>query len=193
MKITINNKTTTIDLTKHKWTLEKQFDKFLEEWEEFKTAYKIDHSLTFDKYKHDVIQEGLDVIKSGHKYVLMINKDVLDEFLLDSSISHHREMFDVAEMTIQNFIKDNANYTKGNLAIFNMVCFLKEFCLENDEDLIEHIKINNDKTNSRGDARKVYFIEGEEEMLKQVSAFCKENKKEGFGIDIDELLKRVED
>lgn len=193
MKITINNKITTIDLTKHNWSLEKQFEKFLGEWEEFIEAYKVDISLPFDQYKYNVIQEGIDVIKSGCSVILICDADIYKMERSKKGDIPYVDLFENMELIMEYIERYKDKATELSMITSYMFHFLYDFCLENNEDLIEHIKINNDKTNGRGTDKKMYFNEIEESILFQIHELLIEDNHFAHAEDFKNMLDRIEE
>lgn len=181
MKLIINKEEYNIDLTAHETKHNEQCEIFLSEHEEFKEAL-------FVGIKECVIQECIDCIKALSKALEYTNEDQYKTVTVYSIQASFQEI----KTNVMYFRDLGYDMSHGYIALNVYISFLFAYCERYNFNIREQLQINNNKTNSRGTKPKHYFLENEIEMLKQVSTFCKENGKEGFGDDINKILKELE-
>jgi hypothetical protein len=160
--------------TKHNTTPEEQWQKFLDELKEFYEARdnyfgKVVLTETVPQLTRDIVEEGLDCVKSARKYSDLVcceqgkNRGFIYDFMFNYRATS--TSFDLMEEKLQQFQNNKKSYIRADAFIQCMINYLYSFCKDNNLNFQQILKEHDEKLEKRGVKMKVYIDEGDLDML----------------------------
>lgn len=178
------------NLTKHNWPRSKQWQKFLEELEEFSVEIEMHHKGLGNHIK--LVDEGFDTIKSLLKCDHNEETKIIDISI--PAIQHNtlKEFFGSFKKRESLIDEKNTNYSHGFYVIATTE-YLYKFCQENNLNFSELLKKNDLKNAKKGVMKKVYLSEEDIEMLTNISHYLKVENMPKHRNYLKSIINRIEE